>query len=234
MAKAWLPLESNPDVLNDYLRTLGLTEPKIGFYDVYGLDPELLAMVPRKIHAFLLLYPISDAVEQGDAAALKQQEKEGEKFMADNKFFYSKQTISNACGTMGVLHAVLNNMAVAGKVEAGSTLDEFFSKTKDMSPEERARFIESSSTLDEAHSAAASAGVSEKPPVDADVDLHFTCFVRIGGYCVELDGRKSRPLLHNRCSDEEGFVSAATAAILEKMNYDPASSRFNILALCDL
>jgi ubiquitin carboxyl-terminal hydrolase L3 len=42
----WLPLESNPDVLNPFVHRLGLP-PDWGFADVFGLDPELLCMVRR-------------------------------------------------------------------------------------------------------------------------------------------------------------------------------------------
>ena len=39
----WLPLESNPEVLNPFLWKLGVPG-EWGFCDVFGLDPELLAM----------------------------------------------------------------------------------------------------------------------------------------------------------------------------------------------
>lgn len=41
MEKKWLPLESNPDVLNDFTSSLGLDVSKYSFHDVYGLDEVL-------------------------------------------------------------------------------------------------------------------------------------------------------------------------------------------------
>ena len=38
MGKRWLPLESNPDVLNDFTNALGLDVSKSSFQDVFGLD----------------------------------------------------------------------------------------------------------------------------------------------------------------------------------------------------
>ena len=39
MGKRWVPLESNPEVLNDFSRKLGLDTAKLSFCDVFGLDP---------------------------------------------------------------------------------------------------------------------------------------------------------------------------------------------------
>jgi len=33
-----------------------------GFHDVFGLDPDLLMMVPRPVAAVMLLYPITEKV----------------------------------------------------------------------------------------------------------------------------------------------------------------------------
>lgn len=45
MGKKWLPLESNPDVLNDFTSRLGLDISKYSFHDVYGLDGVMFPVI---------------------------------------------------------------------------------------------------------------------------------------------------------------------------------------------
>ena len=57
----WLPLESNPEVMNSFLYNLGLSA-KWAVTDVFGMEPELLAMVPQPVAAVMLLYPLTETV----------------------------------------------------------------------------------------------------------------------------------------------------------------------------
>lgn len=44
MGKKWLPLESNPEVLNDFVSKLGYDTSKYAFCDVFGLDEVRVAV----------------------------------------------------------------------------------------------------------------------------------------------------------------------------------------------
>ncbi|KAG4983165.1 hypothetical protein JHK87_027914 [Glycine soja] len=61
--KRWLPLEANPDIMNQFLWGLGLQEDGAKCCDVYGLDEKLLEiMVPKPVLAVFFLYPITTQV----------------------------------------------------------------------------------------------------------------------------------------------------------------------------
>ncbi|KAA3675413.1 ubiquitin carboxyl-terminal hydrolase L3 [Paragonimus westermani] len=92
-AMRWIPLEANPE----FIYNLGV-KPAWEFVDVYGLDPELLSMVPRPVLAVVLLYPLSDSNTESLGKPVDSTD-----------VFLVKQTIDNACGTIALLHAVMNN-----------------------------------------------------------------------------------------------------------------------------
>lgn len=47
MGKRWLPLESNPEVLNEFASKIGMAQDKFKFCDVFGMDPvRFLCMSP--------------------------------------------------------------------------------------------------------------------------------------------------------------------------------------------
>ncbi|KAL6985914.1 Ubiquitin carboxyl-terminal hydrolase 3 [Sarracenia purpurea var. burkii] len=101
-AKKWLPLEANPDIMNQFLWGLGLPKDEAECYDVYGLDEEILEMVPKPVLAVLFLHPITI---QSEEERILQDSVNKE---PNSGVYFMKQTVGNACGTIGLLHAVGN------------------------------------------------------------------------------------------------------------------------------
>ena len=64
--------------------------------------------------------------------------------------FYTNQTVSNACGTVALLHAVGNNVKETG-IAQGGVLSKFYEATASMSPKEKAKFMETFEDLASAH-----------------------------------------------------------------------------------
>lgn len=48
MGKRWIPLESNPDVFNDFSAKIGAPVEDYAFCDVYGMD-EVFFLLPSSV-----------------------------------------------------------------------------------------------------------------------------------------------------------------------------------------
>ncbi|KAG2483811.1 hypothetical protein HYH03_017334 [Edaphochlamys debaryana] len=229
--KKWVPLESNPDVLNPFLTKLGIDSSQVAsFSDVFGLEEELLAMVPQPVLAVILCYPVTAA---SDALAKKEDEDQASKGTPlDPALFYMRQTIGNACGTIAVLHALGNNASTLVPAE-GSFMARFLAATQGMSPAEVGRFLEDppegAPNIEEAHQAAAAEGATAAPSAEDDVDLHFVAFVHVNGQLWELDGRRSGPVLRGPTSPASLLADAA--GVVRQFVARSDSVSFNVLAL---
>ncbi|KAF3643074.1 Ubiquitin carboxyl-terminal hydrolase isozyme L3, partial [Capsicum annuum] len=187
-SKRWLPLEANPDVMNQFLWGLGVQLNEAECCDVYGLDEELLEMVPKPVLAVLFLYPLTP---QSEEERIKQ-DSETKVQDPSSTVYFMKQTVRNACGTIGLLHAI-GNLTSQIKLTEGSFLDKFFKSTSSMDPMQRALFLENDREIEVAHSVAVTAGETEATD---DVNTHFICFTCTDGQLYELDGRRAGPISH--------------------------------------
>jgi len=223
--KRWLPLESNPAVLNEFSRSIGVSN-KWEFHDVFGTDPELLAFIPTPVMAVMLLFPISEASEafrDKQIAAIQANPQ-----LLSPDLWFCKQTIGNACGTMGVLHAICNS---GGDIDLTGWAQKFRDRTLALDPAAKAHALESDDELDSVHADAAQRGQTRPPAEDESVLLHFVCFVCVDGCLYELDGRKPEAVNHGE-SSRGSLLQDAVNVIQEKfISVDPESVNFNIMAL---
>lgn len=221
----WLPLESNPDMLNTFLAKLG-AKGDLQFGDVFGFDPELLAMVPQPTRAAMLLFPISKASEKHKAEEAARLAEAGAAEPPKDLFFM-EQKVGNACGTIALVHAVAN-LRDSFQLEDGKFFANFLSGAADLSPSERAGALGESKDLEESHEEAAREGSSAIPQ---NVNLHFVCFVRgSDGVLYELDGRKKGPVAHGK-TEPEALLADVVRVTREFMARDPDNVNFNLIAL---
>ncbi|KZT65758.1 peptidase C12, ubiquitin carboxyl-terminal hydrolase 1 [Daedalea quercina L-15889] len=198
----WIPLESNPDVLNQWASKAGLVTSRAEFVDIYGLDGDLLAMVPQPVEAVILLFPISEYYETRRKEEDENIKNQGQ-HPIDPTVFYIKQTIGNACGTIGLLHALANADVT---LVPESPLEQFIDQCKELTPEERAKVLETTPLFANIHAEAASSGQSVVTEAVMHTDLHFACFVQAPDpprddiesanprRLLELDGRRAGPV----------------------------------------
>ena len=221
----WLPIESNPEVMNSFLAKLGVPRDW-EMCDVFGLDPELLLMLPQPCLALMLLFPVTEKYHEFS----REQEEAMRGVEISDRLYYMKQTISNACGTVALMHSVINNVIGDQISLQDGPLKTFVEATLSLSAEERAVKLEADDAICECHDRAAREGQTRAPDRDERVDYHFVSFVSVEGHLYELDGRKSGPIKKGKTSSET-FLSEAAAACKEYMSRDPDNINFTVVAL---
>ncbi|KAA0155167.1 hypothetical protein FNF29_01918 [Cafeteria roenbergensis] len=229
-SKRWLPLESNPDLMNKYAESLGFPTAMYQFHEIFSTEDWALEMIPAPVIAVVFLYPIKDSTEAHRAAEKERIAKDGQE--VSDKLYYTKQTIGNACGTIGLLHAIANVSDLTGgdvPLAPGKWWHSFVSKTKDMSADDKAAALEADEELEEEHKKTAtdeSAAVLETE----DVYTHFIAFVQKDGCLYELDGRKDSPINHG-ASSKDSVLKDSMKVMREFMARDEGEIRFTMLAL---
>jgi ubiquitin carboxyl-terminal hydrolase L3 len=75
----WLPLESNPEIINDYVEEIGFETSKFLYYDMLGVEEWAQDMIPKPVLAVMFLYPIKEETEELDEAEKQRILKDGQK-----------------------------------------------------------------------------------------------------------------------------------------------------------
>lgn len=226
--KKWIPLEANPDVINEYIENLGFPTLMYKFIDVISCDDWCTDMLPKPVLGFLFLYKTTqrakDAVKSRAQASTE----------ASPNIYYMKQTISNACGTIGLMHILTNAVLSEGiPLKGQSFLEKFINGTLEMDPEQRGRELEygeGSEIIEIAHRSAARSGQSRVPNENERISLHFTAIVPKDWGLYELDGRAGNPIFHGNYED---FAGDACQNVIKRHFFeaDPYDNSYTILAL---
>ena len=231
-AVAFIPLEANPQLMTSLIHKLGVSQA-LQMHDVFSLtEPELLSFIPRPALALLLVFPVSAVYESHRLAEDSLAEDYRRKGEAEPVLWW-RQTIRNACGLMGLLHAVANGPA-RDFIEQGSTLDDLIKKSIDLEPEQRSRLLEKTPALAEAHKEAASVGDTAAPDAQDDIDLHYVCFAKgSDGGLWELDGRRKGPIKRGDLDKDEDVLSAKALSLgpLKFLDREGGDLRFSAVAL---
>ncbi|KAF2198694.1 ubiquitin carboxyl-terminal hydrolase [Delitschia confertaspora ATCC 74209] len=203
--KKWLMLENNPCVMTRLATKLGLS-PELQFYDVYTLDePELLAHIPRPVLALLVTIPLTPAWDR-DREAEDAEQNHYTGFGPEEPVIWFKQTIGNACGSIGVLHSTINGPA-ADFIEPDSDLAEIRRRAISLQVTERANMLYNSKPFELAHKSVEEAGDTPAIPVAGSTGHHFVAFVKAKGKLWELEGSRKGPLERGSLADNEDVLS---------------------------
>jgi ubiquitin carboxyl-terminal hydrolase L3 len=194
--------ENNPDVMNQLATKLGLSS-ELQFYDVYSLDE--LAHIPRPALALLVIIPLTPAWDRSRTA----EDANKEPYTGsgpDEPVIWFKQTIGHACGSIGLLHSVINGPAV-DFIKRDSDLAAIRSLAIPLDMTKRAEMLYNNEPFERAHKSVEQAGDSYADPTDERDGGHFVSFVKSGGKLWELEGDRMGPLERGCLADDEDVLS---------------------------
>ncbi|KAB8298234.1 hypothetical protein EYC80_001969 [Monilinia laxa] len=231
-------LENNPEVMNALAANLGLS-PALKFYDVYSLtDMELLKDIPRPVYALLVILPLTSTWEESRRAR-DLARKPYKRYGPGEPVIWFKQTIDNACGSIGLLHCILNSPA-REYILPDTILHRLFEDSIPLEPEKRAKMLYDDRQFEVAHQSVATLG-DTLPPDAAEGDRlgqHFVAFVRgEDGYLWELEGSRPGPIRKNLMKEDEDLLSEnvlwqSVGAVIQRNQQDgDGDMRFSCIAL---
>ena len=124
------------------------------FTDVFSLEPDMWSFLPMPISSIIFLYEIKDEHKEVIYAAQKTEDQDA--LLKEENPFFVKQNISNACGTIALLHSLCNTVENVGGAKEGSILRDFMEKTKsseysDQQGDVRAKYINESDEVETVH-----------------------------------------------------------------------------------
>lgn len=230
-------LENNPEVMNELGQKLGLSQD-LAFYDVYSLDdPDLLAMVPRPVHALLVIIPLTDAWKserEAEKAATEWYEGSG----PDEPVVWFHQTIINGCGLIAFLHCAYNGVP-AKMIVPDSELAKFLEEAIPLKMKERADLLNESDVIYEASQSVAVKG--DTAPLTDDMHdalgQHFVAFVKgRDGHLWELEGARKGPIRRGPLTEEQDALSEEALQlglkrVIEMQKAGGDDIRFSCIAL---
>ena len=187
--KTVTPLTSDPKAFADYTEKLGLDLNSASFFDIYGFDPDLYEFTPKPVYSVIFLFSIG---KKDGVLETRYKQPLPEDQIPTPRPWFSLQTVHNACGTMAILHSILNNLDHV-QIKPESWLAKFVEKTANMTPEQRAKVIHDDDTLFSIHEETAKGSEVSIPEKTTE---HFVAFTNVGGRLWELDGRKPQPICH--------------------------------------
>ncbi|CAD6193821.1 unnamed protein product [Caenorhabditis auriculariae] len=211
MASEWLPLESNPKVINEFLRQIGVSG--VETIDVLSFEQTVLSGA-KSPFAVLICIPNYKRVGELMTPIFEELKKRGSR-QSDKRCLFLCNSIKNACGCFSLFHALAN---IEDKIQTGNGLfNNWLQKAKSLNAQERSDLLANDSGLAKAYETAAKAGESS---VAENPEHHFICYVNKGENLYEIDSRAPFPRDLGHTNEEEIVldVGAACRNLIEKLD----------------
>jgi ubiquitin carboxyl-terminal hydrolase L3 len=224
----WQPLESNPQVINKFMYDLGFDTKKYVFHEMLSIEEWGIGMVPFPVQGAIFLYPNNEQHYKHKRGLIEKMKTDN---VPQNKnLFFMKQSARNACGTIAVVHTLINlGREDRDLIRPDTYLDGFFKEVKKTTcPVETGKIFSQSTEIRTAHTAAVQQGQTR---VEAERwDYHFVAFFEKDGNLYELDGTLEFPINHGECTREE-ILFKSCQIVQEYMARDPNELKFTLMPL---
>jgi ubiquitin carboxyl-terminal hydrolase L3 len=214
----WPPLESDPEIFNNYFHTVGLPD-NVSFGEIYSLDYKEIQEITSHVLGVIV------AVRRN-----KKRSDDEEYILSTDVPFYMKQNgqLDNACGLIAALHCIGNNSHMFKCLEA-SILDEYFHSALNKTDEERARLLEKSDGFKQIHMQFSLEGQSGVPQSDDQVNHHFIAYVHLNGNVVELDGTIKSPVVVKKNTTQDKLLDDAIEDIRKRLENGEINEDLSII-----
>lgn len=229
-------IESDPEAFTELARKNFQLPQNWGFCEIFGFEPDLLAMIPKPCVGVLLLFDCNcKPLLEINKKAMKKANKSKEKSQAAWKdLFFVNQLVGRSCGGLGVLHLMANALPAIGlDKDAASTVPSFVHAHSQASPKERGVAYVALAKSEKLNYMAASSAqhvdftVPTLDSHDKSAHPHFIAFLPHKGGLWELDPSMAMPFFHGECN-EDNFLEKTVRVIQEKF----IASNPNSTCLC--
>lgn len=205
---------------------LGVDSEKWHFVDVLGLDPASLLLLPTPCVSLVLLFPTTAQQSSDDALEVP------ESCYFQEDVIFVRQQVGGTCGSIAVLHAIVNNLDTIQIEKGNSLLSQFLEVEPSLSHDQMGSKL-SDMLLD----CRKVAEVHADSPAPAGIrqGRHYCTFCCAGSTLLELDGRRKAPLCHGPTSSVT-FVHDAARIVQKRIDsvqdqLSVAQHSFSLLAL---
>ncbi|KRX46397.1 Ubiquitin carboxyl-terminal hydrolase isozyme L3 [Trichinella murrelli] len=221
------PFESNPDIIASFVSDLTECE-RWKCADIFSLDVESEQYLPGKAVAIFLLYPMqTTAVERNGRSDSPEDE-------ILKQVVFIKQMVKNSCGPVAIMHALSNVIKDETLATKTSWMHNFLKNSRYFTPDERGRYLSKDRMFNQLCQVYGNSGDSEPVESDANVPLHFVCYVEVDKRLYRLDGRKSGPEYLGPVAGDNFFATTMfhCKQFVDILLAEESSVEFNAMALC--
>ncbi|KAI9827640.1 MAG: hypothetical protein M1819_006929 [Sarea resinae] len=227
-------IESEPAFFNVTLKEFGVKGIKV--QEVFGLDAELLAMLPKPVYGLIFLF------------RWRQEDPDKHETSCPENVWFANQTVGNACASVALLN-IVNNIP---EIELGENLQQFKEFTRDFPPPLRGDQINNFEFVKRIHNSFArkmdmlngdltlkNQAKAKKTKVaysngdedDETAGFHFIAFMPIDNQVWKLDGLERQPLKLGDVKGEDWLSLVKPELEARMAAYESDQIEFGLLGL---